>query len=73
MPLGAGREVILADAEAPAHLTQELERRNAVARLDAGDVRGRAAREGELALAQTRPFAGLTEPPTDLDRVVDMC
>ena len=33
----------------------------------------RAAREGELALAETRPFAGLTEPPTDLDRVVDMC
>ena len=73
VPLVARCEVVLAHAEAPAHLAQELKRRNAVARLDAGDVRGRAARERELALAQTRAFAGLTQPPTDLDWVVDMC
>ena len=72
MALASRREVVLTHSEAPAHLAQELERRDAVARLDAGNVGGRATRERELALAQPRPFAGFFEPSTNLDRVVDM-
>ena len=36
--LRAGGQVVLADAEPPAHLSQELERRDSVAGLDARDV-----------------------------------
>ena len=53
----AGREVVLGDAEAAAELAEELEGGDAVAGLDARDVGRRAAREGELPLAQTGPFA----------------
>ena len=56
--VGAGRQVILGNAEPAAELAQELERGDAVARLDARDVRGRAAREGELPLAEACLLAG---------------
>jgi hypothetical protein len=56
----------------PAHLAQELERRDPVARLDPRDVRGRAARERELALAQAGALAGLPETLSDCDGIVDM-
>src|SRR6185503_10011628 len=45
-------EVVLGHAEAPAELPEELERGDPVARLDPRDIRRRAARERELALAQ---------------------
>jgi hypothetical protein len=50
----AGREVVLGDAEAPTELAEKLEGGDPVAGLDAGDVRGRAAGECELALTQSR-------------------
>jgi hypothetical protein len=70
--LRTGGEVVLAHTEAPAHLAQELERRNPVARLDPRDVRGRAPGEGELALAETRTLAGLPQSLPDRRRVVYM-
>src|SRR5439155_7961343 len=48
--LVAGGEVVLADTEPLSHLSQQLQRRDSVARFDPRDVRRRAAREGELSL-----------------------
>jgi hypothetical protein len=70
--LGAGREEVLADSDAPAHLAQQLERGDAVARLDSRNVGGGTTRERELSLTQASPFTGFTEPSTDLDGIVDM-
>ena len=72
VPLRAGGEVVLADAETPAHLAQELEGRDPVARLDPRDVRGRAARKRELALAQAGALTGLSQPLTDRDGIIYM-
>jgi hypothetical protein len=64
---------VLADPEPPAHLPEELERRDPIAGLDAGDVGRRAAVEGQLALAQTRAFACVPQSPTYRSGVVHMC
>src|ERR671925_1129471 len=62
-------EVVLADPEPAAHLTQELKRWDPVAGLDARDVRRRATRKRELTLAQARAFARLSEAAPDLSGV----
>ena len=69
----AGGEVVLRDAEPAAQLTQELERGNPVARLDPRDVGGRAAGEGELALAEPGGLACGAEAVADGARVVYVC
>ena len=46
------REIVLGDAEPAAELAKELERRDPVTRLDPRDVGRRAAREGQLPLAE---------------------
>ena len=68
-----GGEIVLADAEPAAELAQELQRRDAVAGLDARDVRRRAAREGEIALGEACALARGAQPLAYRDRVVDMC
>ena len=68
----ARRQEVLGDAEAPPHLAQELERGDAGARLDPRDVRGGAAREGQVALAEARCLASRAEPSADRGRVVDV-
>ena len=68
-----GRKPVLAHSEAPAHLAEELERRDPLAGLDPRDIGGRAAFEGELALAQACALARISEPAAHLSRVVDMC
>ena len=70
--VGAGRQVVLGNAEPAAELAQQLEGGDAVARLDARDVRGRAAREGELALAEACLLAGELESLAYSGGAVDM-
>jgi hypothetical protein len=71
-PLHAGGQIVLADAKPPAHLSQELQRGDPVARLDPRDIRGRAAGERELALTQTGSLARLPEATADRYRVINM-
>ncbi len=54
----AGREPLARDVEAQGELVDHLQRRHARAGLEAGDVRGGAAGEGELALRQAGALAG---------------
>lgn len=70
--VGAGRQIVLGDAEPAPELAQQLEGRNPVARLDARDVRGRAARKGELALAEARLLAGDLKSLAHSSGAVDM-
>ncbi len=70
--LGPGREVVLADAEAPAELPKQLQRGNPVARLDPRDVRGGAPGKREPALAEARRFACATQPFAHFPRIVDV-
>ena len=53
-------------------LTEELERGDPVARLDPRDVRRRAAREGELPLAQPGGLTGRAEALADRSGIVYM-
>ena len=70
--LGPGGEPVLGHAEAVAELPEQLKRGDPVAGLDAGDVRGRAPGEGELALAQSGPLAGGAEAPAHRRWVIDV-
>src|SRR5918999_2129351 len=67
-----GREVVLGDPQALPHLTQELQRRNTVSRLNPRDVRWRAARKRKIALAQPRAKASFAETTPDFLRVIDV-
>ena len=62
VPVEARREPVLADTEPPTHLAEQLQRRNPLAGLDARDVRGRAALERELALAQSGALTRVPQP-----------
>ena len=68
----AGCEEVLADAEPAAELSEQLQRRDAVAGLDAGDVRRRAAGEGEVALGEARTLARGAQPLAYGGRIVDV-
>jgi len=67
-----GGEVVLRDAEPAPQLAQKLEGRDAVARLDAGDVGRRTAGEGQLALAQPGRLSGCAETLAYRVGVVDV-
>jgi hypothetical protein len=68
--VGAGREVVLRDAQAASELPKELERRDAVAGLDARDVGRGATGERELALAEAGCLARRPKALADCLRVV---
>src|SRR5581483_10683810 len=63
------REIRLAHTETTGELAQDLERRNPVARLDPGDVRGRATRECELRLVETRLLTSRLQSPRQAGRI----
>lgn len=65
-----GCEVLLSHVEPPCELAKDLGRWGASARLDARDVRGRAAGERELALTQTLPLTRLAQACPGCDRVI---
>jgi hypothetical protein len=71
--LRPGGEPVLGDPEPPAELAEELERRDAVTRLDAGDVGGRAAGKGQLPLAQPGLLARRAKAQADRAGVIDVC
>src|SRR5581483_9259624 len=61
---------LLTDAEPGGELADQLERRHALALLDPRDVRGGAAGERQLALAQPRRLARLAQSTAESNRVV---
>ena len=76
LPAGArvaGREVLAGHAEPLPQQLEHLERGRAHARLDPRDVRRRAARERELALAQSDLLTRFLDANSDRSRIVDMC
>jgi hypothetical protein len=69
---GAGREVVLGDADDAREVAKHLQGRPARAALDARDVRRAAAVEHEVALCQAGGPACVADPDADGARVVDV-
>jgi hypothetical protein len=70
--LVAAREVLDVHADPVRELTEQLQRRDALAGFDPRDVRRRAPWERERTLRETGLDSSLTEPPTDRGGVVDV-
>ena len=66
----ACREVVGADPEPCPELAQQLQGRNPDSRLDAGDVRGRAALECQVALTQSSLVSEASDALSDGSRIV---
>lgn len=68
-----GRKELGGHAESLAEKMKDLERRRSRTGLDARDVCGRAAGEGELALAEADGLARFLQTNPYRSRIVNMC
>jgi hypothetical protein len=69
---GSVGQIVHVDLEAVGELAQDLERGNPLSGLDARDVRGRAALEGQLALTQPRSLARRAHASADSCGIIDV-